>query len=283
MNRITQEHLNIISKAINDYAGIVLERIPQNRAKKKIINQMNCNNCKNVENYIELLLNYENNSSVMDDFVDEITISESCIFRNPKQFEYLKEVLFPSFFKNNKNNFPLRIWSAGCSHGEEAYSIAMLAKDFMKKNPESRFTINAGDINKNSLQIAKRGIYSSKSLQGKIDYFEELLGFSIGKHDGKGNCIVSDDIKEMVDFHWMNLKDINNLKIMQGTDIIFCRNVLIYFDEVLRKKLLETFFECLNPNGLLFIGECECFNIPEKTFAIVDNQGSYAYRKSESK
>ena len=283
MNRITQEHLLTISKTINDYVGIVLERIPQNRVKKKILEQMKRQNCINIDNYIELLLDYENNSSVMEDLVDEITISESYIFRNPKQFEYLKNVLFPVFFEKNVNNFPLRIWSAGCSHGEEAYSIAMIAKEYQQKNREARFIINAGDINKNSLQIAKSGIYNSKSLQGKIDYFEELLGFSIGKHDGKGKCYISDEIKEMVDFHWLNLKNINNLKIMKGTDIIFCRNVLIYFDEVLRKKLLETFFECLNPNGLLFIGESECFNIPDNTFAVVDNQGSYAYKKSESK
>ncbi len=276
---INEEQLNNISKTIEDYSGILLERVPKKRVEKKIIEQMNRYNCIAINSYIEMLNNYKNNSLIMDSFISEVTVSESYIFRNPKQFEYMLNKFFPEFFENNGFRFPLRIWSAGCSRGEEPYSIAMIAKDYKEKHPKARFTINAGDINKSSLQIAKKGIYDSKSLREKIDYFEEKLGFPIGKYDEKGNCIISDDIKEMVDFHWLNLKDTSSLKILQGSDIIFCRNVLIYFDEKLRNKLIKIFFDCLNPNGLLFIGESECFSFPENTFTLLNNKGSYAYRK----
>ncbi len=280
---IKKEHLQAISEAINDYAGIVLDRIPQNRVEKKIIDQMKQLDCHNINDFIELLTNYNNNSKIMDSFISEITISESYIFRNPKQFEYMLNQFFPEFFKNNNFSFPLRIWSAGCSHGEEPYSIAMIAKDYKKKNPKAKFVINAGDIDKNCLLDAQKGIYKSKALHGKIEIFEHKLGFHIGCHDKKGNCSISQDLKDMVDFHWLNLKNLSKLKIMKGSDIIFCRNVLIYFDEVLRNKILETFFEYLNPNGLLFIGESECFSFPENTFELINHQGSYAYRKSGSK
>ena len=280
---IKKKHYEIISKVIKDYAGILLERIPQKRVEKKLIEQMEELNYYNLDNYIDLLKDYKNNSLVLDNYISEITISESYIFRNPKQFEYLINQYFPYFFKKNKFEFPLKIWSAGCSHGEEPYSIAMIAKDFQQKNPKARFRINAGDINKNSLKTAKEGVYTSKSLHGKIDFFEHKLGFSIGKYDEKGNCLISEDIRNKVDFHWLNLKNVSSLKIMQGSDIIFCRNVLIYFDEVLRNKLLDTFFDCLNPGGILFIGESECFPFPKNKFEVVDNQGSYAYRKPESR
>ena len=280
---IEKEHYNTISKAIKEYAGIVLERIPQNRVEKKIIDQMKHLNCHNINDFVELLKNCNNNSKIMDSFISEITISESYIFRNPKQFEYMINQFFPEFFKNNNFEFPLRIWSAGCSHGEEPYSIAMVAKDFKRKNPKAKFVINAGDIDKTCLLEAQKGVYKSKSMHGKIEFFEHKLGFHIGKHDKNGNCLISQDIKDMVDFHWLNLKNISKLKIMQGSDIIFCRNVLIYFDEVLRKKILETFYDYLNPNGLLFIGESECFSFPENTFELLDTKGSYAYRKPGSK
>lgn len=280
---IEEEHYSTISKAIKEYAGIVLERIPQNRVEKKIIDQMKQLNCHNINDFVELLKNCNNNSKIMDSFISEITISESYIFRNPKQFEYMINQFFPEFFKKNNFEFPLRIWSAGCSHGEEPYSIAMVAKDFKQKNPKAKFVINAGDIDKTCLLEAQKGVYKSKSMHGKIEFFEHKLGFHIGKHDKNGNCLISQDLKEMVDFHWLNLKNISKLKIMQGSDIIFCRNVLIYFDEVLRKKILETFYEYLNPNGLLFIGESECFSFPEKTFELLDTKGSYAYRKPGSK
>ena len=280
---IKKEHLKVISEAIKDYAGIVLERIPQNRVEKKIIDQMKQLDCQNINDFVELLKSYKDNSKIMDSFISEITISESYIFRNPKQFEFMLNQFFPEFFNNNNFSFPLRIWSAGCSHGEEPYSIAMIAKDYKKKNPKAKFVINAGDIDKNCLLEAQKGIYKSKALHGKIEFFEHKLGFHIGSHDKNGNCSISQDLKDMVDFHWLNLKNISKLKIMKGSDIIFCRNVLIYFDEVLRKKILETFFEYLNPNGLLFIGESECFSFPENTFELINNQGSYAYRKSGSK
>lgn len=278
---IKENHFSAIREAIKEYSGIVLERLQKSRVQKKIIEQMGQLNCHNIDNYIALLKDCNRDSRIMDDLISSATISESYIFRNPKQFDYMIEKFFPEFFGKNNSNFPMRIWSAGCSHGEEAYSIAMVAKNYQLKHPNAKFTINAGDISKHNLQIAKSGIYDANSLRGKREYFEEKLGFKIGQIDQNGSCTISQEIKHMVDFQWLNLKDINKLKIMSGSDIIFCRNVLIYFDEVLRNELIKTFFDCLNPGGLLFIGESECFPFPANTFVSQNNQGSYAYKKPE--
>ena len=279
MITISKEQYASISRAVKDYSGIVLERIPRQRVEKKIKDQMVAFNCLDLSAYIGLLNDCKANPYIMDSLISEVTVSESYIFRNPKQFEYMLARFFPDYFEKNDCKFPLKIWSAGCSRGEEPYSIAMIAMDYQKKHPEAGFTINAGDISKYNLNAAKSGVYTASSMRGKIEYFEEKLGFKIGEYDAKGNCRIFQEIKDMVNFQWLNLKDIGKLKIMQGSDIIFCRNVLVYFDEVLRNKLLETFFACLNSNGLLFIGESECFPFPDKTFELLNTTGSYAYRK----
>ncbi len=277
---IKNNHLNAIREAIQNYSGIILERLQKSRVEKIIISQMEQLNNPNIDSYIELLKD-SNNTRIMDDLIGSATVGESYMFRNPKQFDYMIDCFFPEFFQKNKANFPMRIWSAGCSRGEEAYSIAMVARDYQVKHPEAKFTINAGDISKKNLQIAKSGIYGNNSLRGKKEYFEGKLGFKMGCSNDNGDFAVSEEIKQMVYFQWLNLKDINKLKIMHGSDIIFCRNVLIYFDEALRKKLLEIFFECLNPGGILFIGESECFPFPANTFVAQNNQGSYAYKKPD--
>lgn len=276
---ITEQHLKTISEAIKNYSGIVMERVTQRLAEKKIITQMEILGVQNPSTYVEFIKQYEANTKIIDALIDSITISESYLFRNPRQFEYLLTEYFPQFFENNKYRYPLRIWSAGCSHGEEPYSIAMIAKDFQQTHSKARFTINAGDINQLSLSKAKKGVYTAKSLHDKLEIFEQKLGYPIGEYDEKGNCLISQNIKNMVEFQKLNLKNISKLKIMTGSDIIFCRNVLIYFDEALRSKLIETFFDCLNPGGLLFLGESECFSYAAKVFELRNIQGSYAYRK----
>ena len=279
---VTEKHISSIREAIKSYSGVILERLQRSRVEKKIIEQMNQLNCQNINDYIELLENYENNSETMDNLISSTTVNESYIFRNPKQFEYLIDSFFPEFFQKRGVTCPMRIWSAGCSRGEEAYSIAMIAKHYQKKHPDSKFTINAGDISKQNLLVAKSGVYPQNSLRGEKENFEEKLGFTLVKSDSKDNYVISEELKSMVDFLWLNLKDTNKLKIMRGSDIIFCRNVLIYFDEQLRNQLIQTFYEFLNPGGLLFIGESECFPFPASTFIVQNNNnGSYAYRKPE--
>lgn len=282
MINISEKNLTSISLAIKDYSGIVLERIPKQRVEKKVLEQMSLLDCQNIDNYVSLLNRYNEDSKIIDDFISEITISESYIFRNPKQFEYIATQFFPIFFKNHDPNIPLRVWSAGCSRGEEPYSVAMIAMNYLHKNKEAKFTINAGDISKQNLQIAKNAVYNASSLKHSVKEIEKKLGMPVGEYDGKGNLKIYQNIKDMVDFHWLNLKDIEKFKlIMKGSDIIFCRNVLIYFDKTLRNKLIETFFNCLNPGGLLFVGESECFPFPANTFELIDTTGSYAYKKPE--
>jgi chemotaxis protein methyltransferase CheR len=215
----------------------------------------------------------------MDDLIADLTVSESFFFRNPGQFKYMLEVLLPEFFDRQGFQFPFRIWSAGCSRGEEAYSIAMVARKFQNQFAEARFSINAGDINSRNLQMAKEGVFCKRSLRDKLPEFEEFFGFSLGRCDESGNCVVNEELRKMIEFQRLNLKNLQSLKCLTGSDIIFCRNVLIYFDEHLRSLLFEDFFKYLNPGGVVFIGESECLPPLDIGFETINYKNSYAYRK----
>jgi chemotaxis protein methyltransferase CheR len=268
-----------IRELVHDYSGIVIERVAIRQLDKKLEEQMQLFGVVRIDDYIRILEAYEHNSKAMDELIAELTVSESFFFRNPGQFDYMLEKLLPELISSRSSQIPVRIWSAGCSRGEEAYSIAMTARYFQKNNPDCRFSINAGDINARNLASAREAVYGCRSLRGKLEVFEERYGFLLGEKDQDGNCVVSRDICQMVNLQKLNLKNITGLKCLAGSDIIFCRNVLIYFDESLRQQLVKEFYNCLNPGGVVFLGESECFPGDNGNFELINYGNSYAYRK----
>ncbi|HPT48254.1 MAG TPA: protein-glutamate O-methyltransferase CheR [Candidatus Rifleibacterium sp.] len=280
---IEKRKIEHISRLVHEYSGIVVERVTTRQVEKKIADQMQHFKVNKVDDYIHILETCGHNPLPMDDLIADLTVSESYFFRNPGQFAYMLEVLLPEFFARHGGRFPCRIWSAGCSRGEEAYSIAMLVKHYQNKFPEAKFNINAGDINSRNLQMAREAVFSSRSLRDKLSEFEERLGFLPGDKDSDGNCTISQDLRQMVEFQRLNLKNIQSLKCLTGSDIIFCRNVLIYFDDSLRSRLFEEFFRYLNPGGVVFLGESECIPAGNYGFETINHNNSYAYRKPVAK
>lgn len=279
MIHFERSHKARIRELVHDYSGIVIERVAIRQLDKKLEEQMRAFGVVKVDDYIKILEAYEHNSKAMDELIAELTISESFFFRNPGQFDYMLEKLFPEIVAGRGTKIPVRIWSAGCSRGEEAYSIAMTANYFMRKVPGVRFNINAGDINSKNLAAAREATYNCRSLRDKLESFEERYGFALGDKDQDGNCVVSESLCSMLSFQKLNLKNLPGLKCLAGSDIIFCRNVLIYFDESLRKQLVDEFYRYLNPGGVVFLGESECFPGNNGNFELVNYKNSYAYRK----
>ncbi len=279
MMPVTAKHTSRIRELVHNYSGIILERVTTRNVDKKIQDQMKHFGVVKPDDYILILEGFEHNSKAMDDLIAELTVSESYFFRNPVQFEYIREVLLPDIYKRYSSQIPVRVWSAGCSRGEEAYSLAMTMLHFQLQHPDIRFAINAGDINAKNLAAAREGVYSKRSLREKLAAFENLFGFKLGERNEKGECTVADEIKEMVTLQKLNLKNIRGLNCLAGSDIIFCRNVLIYFDEQLRAQLAEKFYHCLNPGGVVFLGESECFSGVSDYFELVNYKKIYAYRK----
>ncbi len=191
----------------------------------------------------------------MVNLFDSITTTETSFYRNVPQMDALRSVILPELFQRKQNigSGPLRIWSAGCSTGEEPYTLAMLALD-AKRKLEARVDVEilAVDINESVLKHAQRGMYTSESVRAlPADLLNRYL---IPVGDG---FRVRDDLKDLVVFQHFNLAEEGRYLRLGQMDIIFCRNVLIYFGEAVRRRVLKAMAELMKDDGRLFTGHSE--------------------------
>ncbi len=200
--------------------------------------------------YISLL---KKDKQELTSFIDFVTTNFTSFFRNLRQFEILKEDILPDVIKKNASQKIIRIWSAACSTGEEPYTIAMVTNDFFEENKLYEdgwsFNIIGSDISLESLFIAKEGKFPEKSVQ-KIEK-SYLDKYFVSVDD---TYIINEEIKKKVKFDYHNLIYDNGIREI---DITFCRNVLIYFDEDIQKKVVLNIYESMKPNTYLFIGHSE--------------------------
>lgn len=209
-----------------------------------------------------------------DNLIELITVNETYFFREENLLEEFQKVILPNYKDRTPAN-PLRIWSAACSTGEEPYTIGMLVEE-SGLFKAGAVQIIATDINKKVLNKAKAGVYKKKSLSfrrmpvGAYDKF-----FIEFEEDYK----VKDSIMEMVDFRHMNLLDNNIIGKIEKSDIIFCRNVLIYFDTNAIQKIINAFYDILKPGGYLFLGHSETITDKHTGFEAIHTPSVYYYRK----
>ncbi|MCP4217215.1 MAG: hypothetical protein GY765_21405 [bacterium] len=210
-----------------------------------------------------------------------LTVGESFFFRCQKSFDLLETLILPQLIRDrSKAEKKIRIWSAACSSGEEAYSIAMLL-DRNKKNLQGFDTlILATDINRTALRKAKQGIYREWSFRGmpedyKTDYFDERE---------KGLYEIHSSLKEKVVFDYLNLVENRPPALLDNTDgmdVIFCRNALIYFSPSMAQKVLRNLIDCLKPGGWLVLSSTESFKVNEAGLSRKHIPGAPIYRKTE--
>jgi chemotaxis protein methyltransferase CheR len=194
--------------------------------------------------------------------IDAITTNETRFFREPRQFDFLVQTVFPRWQSECDRGLRprrLRIWSAGCSSGEEAYTVAMLLARHLPAHQGWDARILATDISNRVLEKACKGIYPiAKAAEIPKDL---LHGFMLrGKAEREGEMKVKVEIQQMIDFRRLNLNEEPNL-IEGPFDAIFCRNVLIYFDTESKQRVVTNLLRHLIANGLLFVGHAENLNI----------------------
>lgn len=217
-------------------------------------------------------------SKEWDVLIELITVNETYFFREENLLEEFQKIILPQYADRTPEN-PLRIWSAACSTGEEPYTIGMLVEESSLFKPGA-VQIIATDINKKVLNKAKRGLYKKKSLSfrrmpvGAYDkFFIEL----------EEDYEVKDSIKEMVDFRYINLLDNNIIDKIEKSDIIFCRNVLIYFDTNAIQKIVNAFYDILKPGGYLLLGHAETITGMHTGFETIHTPSVYYYKKGEKR
>lgn len=207
---------------------------------------------------------------------DQVTINETSFFRNMPQLQVFEKEIIPEILKNNNSGSQkLRIWSAGCSSGQEPYTLAMiLAKISATKAFKFVPEIIANDINGAMILEAQKGRYKGYYLKNTPDPYKSKYFTQNGD-----DFIIRDFIKVMVKFSIMNLLDEARAKRIRNTDVIFCRNILIYFDDEVKKKVIEMFYESLKPGGYLFIGHSESLHNITRAFKLVLSPNTIVYKK----
>ncbi|WP_337872155.1 protein-glutamate O-methyltransferase CheR [Ignavibacterium sp.] len=208
---------------------------------------------------------------------DGITINETFFFRNQAQLDALVLKVIPEIIsvKKELNQKKIRIWSAAVSSGEEAYSIAMMINDLISnKYPEYEFEILGTDISHTALEAAVRGIYSEYSVRNVPVQF---LKRYFRKTDNYFE--ISPIIKAMVDFRFLNLYEDISMIGVNNIDVIFCANVLIYFDQNSKIKVINNLYRSLNKNGYLFIGYSESLHGISKAFRLISFPKTIGYKK----
>ncbi len=206
-----------------------------------------------IHSYKEYFDFLQNNDEEMDTLIDTITINVTQFFRDYTAFKYLQSNVFIPY-SEDKNLFKLRIWSAACASGEEPYSIAIsLCESFGRKIERVKIDIFATDIDDKSLKIAEKGIYPAKNVRVLLDKEPEILPKYFDKQQD-GQYKVKDSIKEMIQFKKRDLiKDAHFSRI----NILFCRNLFIYFEKTLQEEILKKFHNDLKDNGYLVLGKVE--------------------------
>ncbi|MFP4528658.1 MAG: CheR family methyltransferase [Candidatus Kapaibacterium sp.] len=213
----------------------------------------------------------------LNDLFEAITINETYFFRAQQQFEAFENIIVPEILKPRMQapNPVLRLWSAAASTGEEAYTLAMLVLEKLKPQyPRVQFQILASDINNAVLNTARKGIYKEYSVRNVPEPYMKKYFRQSGS-----TYILSDEVKKMVKFLNINLYDAYAMRTISSCDVIFCCNVLIYFDVPSKQQVISHLYDSLNQGGYLFIGYSESLHGISKAFKLVHLPKAMAYKK----
>ncbi|HYV03379.1 MAG TPA: protein-glutamate O-methyltransferase [Blastocatellia bacterium] len=222
--------------------------------------------------YYCLVKHSQGRSHELPSLLDTLMICETSFFRNQPQFDLLRQVVLPEIIekKERAGTRLIRVWSAGCSTGQEPYSAVIAMLEALSDAESWTLRVFASDLSFTALERAQCGNYREDQLKGiepafVTRYFRQV----------NGHYVISDAVKRRVIFDYHNLKHDNGLR---GLDMVFCRNVMIYFDADEQRRLVTRFGNCLVPGGYLFLGHAESLQGLSGRFSMVHRNKGIAYR-----
>jgi chemotaxis protein methyltransferase CheR len=254
---MTTEDFHNIRDMVYKTCGIVLGEHKREMVYSRMARRfraLKLTDCKSYMAYME-----ENHEQEFSNFINAITTNLTSFFREAHHFEFLKSTLVKELQTLHKTDRRIRVWSAGCSTGEEPYSIAMtLAEHF--KQPHWDLKILASDLDSDVLESARRGIYNNEAVTG-IKQEHSKKWFLHDKHHQ--HCKINDRLKAYISFKRLNL--LAKWPIKGPFDVIFCRNVVIYFDQPTKDALFKRYAQLLRKGGYLILGHSESMNLKTQT------------------
>ncbi len=234
---------------IYDQSGIFISDTKKYLIENRLSRILQEKQLKSFEEYLKLI-KVSSNGNELTRLFDAVTTNETYFFREPQQLDVFADIVIPKIMATKKAGQRLKLWSSACSTGEEPYTISIMLSE--KRIAADRFEIYASDLSEGVLTSAKKAVYNSYSIRNIPDnYLNKYF-----KSNGQSHSLNA-SVKNTVKFSKVNLIDDKKIKSLRGMDIIFCRNVLIYFDAKAKQKAVSNLYDCLNPGGYLFIGSSE--------------------------
>lgn len=271
----TERDFDTLRSMVRSRTGIVLGEQKVDMVYGRLVKRLRALKLTSFSDYCGLLEG-EQGETEIENLINAVTTNLTKFFREPHHFEHLRQHVLPDAMAGLKaaGTPPLRIWSAGCSTGEEPYSIAMTVAAVVGNPDPNRIKILATDLDSNVLRTGATGLYSTDSFSETPPALWK--NFSHRHGDGGAQVRMSDKLRNLIAFKRLNL--LQQWPLRQLYDAIFCRNVLIYFDNETKAQLIDRFAERLLPGGTLYLGHSESILTP------VDNLrpiGQTAYRKTQ--
>jgi chemotaxis protein methyltransferase CheR len=290
--QLSQPELKLLQTLVYQECGMCFDERRAHFLHDRLQRRIRACRLESFYSYYRLLTSREGRAELAA-LLENLTTNETSFFRNKPQLDLFHKRTMEELLrrKHAERKWSIRIWSAGCSTGQEPYTVAMLLCDALSyytlRNssqfdvpspkplvpPPWKAEVLASDISYSALRTAQEGNYSEQQME-PVDYMYRLRYFDkIAEHYS-----VKPSVRQIVKFDFHNLK---TEFLPQGNDIIFCRNVMIYFDEPEQKRLVEKLYRCLSPGGYLFIGHAESmFGLSDK-FRMIHHDNGTAYQRNE--
>jgi len=244
---LSEKQYNYICLTVNRISGIVLKEGKETLVKSRLLKRIKALRLKNFKEYIDYIKSRTGQNEIIK-MVDAITTNKTSFFREPAHFDYLAEKIVPQL-KNKR----IRFWSAACSSGEEPYSLAMLLHEKITDIEKKDVKILSTDISSLMLNRALDGAYHKDHIDHIPNQYVDKYFCKIKGVDAKYQ--LKDNIRSIVQVSFLNL--MGTWPMRGPFDVIFCRNVMIYFNRQTQGKLINRFWDLLSPNGYLFVGSSE--------------------------
>jgi chemotaxis protein methyltransferase CheR len=261
-----------LRQLINEHSGILLADDAIATLERKLSERVLALGMFGFPEYCEHLRYHPQRKAEVDRAIDLVTTNETYFFRELSQLRAFERQVLPNLRDSARSRKRLTVWSAGCSTGEEVYTLAILIE---RANLFSGWDwrVLGSDISRRVLQTARRGVYREASFRAMPSEYERYF-----VHTPEGR-MVHDSIRAKCHFGHFNLLDEARVAMIGRVDAIFCRNVLIYFDHASRRRVIQSFYDRLEPLGYLMLGHSESLLNTSTAFELAHLQGDLAYRK----
>lgn len=251
--QMSERDFKRLSSFIERELGIKMPATKQVMLESRLARRIRIHGLNNYEEYVDFVFSDEGARTELIHMIDAVTTNKTDFFREADHFDYLLNTLLPA--RSSPPGEPFKIWSAGCSTGEEPYTMAMVLEEHRRANPSFTYSVHATDISTKVLSTAVNGVYEEEKVSVvPMDYKKRYLLRS--KDPAKRVVRVRPELRSRIRFERLNLMD-EAFHLPHVFDVIFCRNVIIYFDRQTQESLIGKFYHQLKEGGHLFLGHSE--------------------------